>query len=132
MQQEASIHTSDISYAVVRPGALVSLLQRGLQYNEVEAHSLEDESFHCVAPFTLLGKHECDTTTSLYEYPEEKREKREEKLSADKPKRTRRISDHAPTPTFIPSTPVHNDEMDIEDPPPAPTLKEFQLAGHVV
>lgn len=41
MQQEAAIHRGDVDKTLVKPGALVAMLQKGLQYTEVEAHSLD-------------------------------------------------------------------------------------------
>lgn len=44
----------------VRPGALISLLQKGLLYSQVEQHLSPDGTpVPCCAPFTLLGPHEC-------------------------------------------------------------------------
>lgn len=42
-------------------GALVSVVQKGLQYMEVEAHLNENgEEINCSAPFTILGEHQCE------------------------------------------------------------------------
>ncbi|KAJ3348510.1 Transducin (beta)-like 1 X-linked receptor 1 [Kappamyces sp. JEL0680] len=46
--------------AVVPQGALISLLQKGLLYSQVEAHLEKDgRERKCIAPFSLLGGHEC-------------------------------------------------------------------------
>ncbi|ORY35151.1 WD40 repeat-like protein [Rhizoclosmatium globosum] len=50
----------DIKGARVPPGALVAFLQRGLLYQEVETHSLDDGSHKkCSIPFSLTQPHEC-------------------------------------------------------------------------
>ncbi|KAJ3194052.1 Transducin (beta)-like 1 X-linked receptor 1 [Irineochytrium annulatum] len=92
-QQESNIHTRDyhhqynyslgghlqgiphqqrpdeIRASRVPPGALIHYLQKGLQYVEVEAHSLEASNLldwtakKCGAPFSLVLPHECEPLT---------------------------------------------------------------------
>ena len=51
---------SVVADAEVPPGALLSLLQKGLQYVEVETHLHEDGSERpCDEPFHLLAPHVC-------------------------------------------------------------------------
>ncbi|KAJ3297569.1 hypothetical protein HK104_000367 [Borealophlyctis nickersoniae] len=60
-QAESAIHKTEIKGANVRPGAMISLLQKGLQYIEVETHTNEDGTEKkCTAPFSLLGTHVCE------------------------------------------------------------------------
>ncbi|KAJ3085296.1 hypothetical protein HK102_000131 [Quaeritorhiza haematococci] len=60
-QQECAIHNFNIKGSTVKPGALINLIQKGLQYLEVETHVNEDGTEKkCCAPFTLLGAHHCE------------------------------------------------------------------------
>ena len=46
----------------VLPGALVSLIQKGVQYMELETHIDSEGNYReCLNPFTLLQNHECST-----------------------------------------------------------------------
>jgi len=57
---ESLICKSDFSDAEVAPGALVSFLQKGLQYMELEAHAREDGTeMNCDERFSLLRPHMC-------------------------------------------------------------------------
>eukprot|EP00742_Colponemidia_sp_Colp-10_P002767 GILJ01002957.1.p1 GENE.GILJ01002957.1~~GILJ01002957.1.p1 ORF type:complete len:498 (+),score=66.24 GILJ01002957.1:214-1707(+) len=57
---ESLIAKSNIKAADVPPGALVSFLQKGLQYIEIEAHLADSgKEIHCDQPFTLLTPHTC-------------------------------------------------------------------------
>ncbi|KAJ3052084.1 hypothetical protein HK097_006910 [Rhizophlyctis rosea] len=61
-QTESAIHKTDIKGATVRPGALINLLQKGLQYVEIENHINEDGTEKkCNVPFSLLTPHICET-----------------------------------------------------------------------
>ncbi|OZJ03561.1 hypothetical protein BZG36_03100 [Bifiguratus adelaidae] len=60
-QNESHIHKSEYKNANVEPGALIRVLQKGLQYMDVEAHLNEDGSqTDCNVPLTLIGPHRCD------------------------------------------------------------------------
>ncbi|KAJ3124293.1 hypothetical protein HK100_011293 [Physocladia obscura] len=49
-----------VKSARVQPGALIAFLQKGLLYQEVETHTLEDgSSKRCSVPFSLTHPHEC-------------------------------------------------------------------------
>mmetsp|Transcript_65853 Transcript_65853/g.155556 ORF Transcript_65853/g.155556 Transcript_65853/m.155556 type:complete len:464 (-) Transcript_65853:40-1431(-) len=57
---ESLITKSNINGAEVPPGALVSFVQKGLQYVEIEAHLNEDGTeAKCDEPFSLLQPHQC-------------------------------------------------------------------------
>ncbi|EGF81033.1 hypothetical protein BATDEDRAFT_35019 [Batrachochytrium dendrobatidis JAM81] len=67
-QHETAIHRAEVKGSSVRPGALISLLQKGLQYLEVETHIQENgNEKRCIAPFTLLGPHECQIVPNDFE-----------------------------------------------------------------
>jgi len=70
--QEAGFHHAAFSFGhesmitnsnpgtEVPPGALISYLQKGLQYKEIETHIGENgEEVDCDEPFTLLNPHIC-------------------------------------------------------------------------
>lgn len=68
---ESFLVRSNISGGNVPPGALVTFIQRGLQYIEVESHLNEDGSMKpCTAPFSLLAPHECKID-SKYEHEDD-------------------------------------------------------------
>mmetsp|Transcript_13257 Transcript_13257/g.22832 ORF Transcript_13257/g.22832 Transcript_13257/m.22832 type:complete len:513 (+) Transcript_13257:98-1636(+) len=57
---ESLVHKSNIKTADVPTGALISYLQRGLQYTELESHLAEDGSqIDCDESFSLLCPHKC-------------------------------------------------------------------------
>jgi len=57
---ESGILKSDIKGSLVGPGSLIRLLQKGLLYMSLETHvSPEGNIIKCLAPFSLLGHHEC-------------------------------------------------------------------------
>ena len=57
---ESLVMKSSVATAEVPPGALISLLQKGLQYVDVEAHLNEDGSERpCEEPMTLFKPHQC-------------------------------------------------------------------------
>ncbi|KAJ3414141.1 hypothetical protein HDV05_007003 [Chytridiales sp. JEL 0842] len=80
-QQESAIHTRDYQYnnpqngggnrlpphrlddirgSRVPPGALIAVIQKGLQFMDIEYHTLEDGTKKkCAAPFSLVAPHEC-------------------------------------------------------------------------
>lgn len=73
---ESTIPRTNINGANVPPGALISLVQRGLQYKEMETHLKEDGSeVRCAAPFSLITPHVCQevepTEADLMEIEEE-------------------------------------------------------------
>ena len=52
---ESLVHNSSVANADLPPGALISILQKGLQYIEIEAHLNEDGSERAIPePFALL------------------------------------------------------------------------------
>ncbi|KAF9438692.1 hypothetical protein BGZ76_005835 [Entomortierella beljakovae] len=66
-QNESHIHKSDFRNANVQPGALVSVLQKGLLYMDLELHvnevrpTITDGSEReCTGPVALIGPHRCD------------------------------------------------------------------------
>ncbi|KAF9124951.1 hypothetical protein BGW39_007782 [Mortierella sp. 14UC] len=60
-QNESHIHKSEFRNANVQPGALVSVLQKGLLYMDLELHVNEDGSEReCTGPVVLIGPHRCD------------------------------------------------------------------------
>ncbi|KAJ1962260.1 hypothetical protein GGI12_002747 [Dipsacomyces acuminosporus] len=63
-QFESQIHKSDREIPNVEPGSLIRVLQKGLQYMDVETHLNEDGTARlCTAPFSLVGKHVCSVQT---------------------------------------------------------------------
>lgn len=59
---ESSIADMRFFDSYVVPGTLITLLQKALQYIELEAHVRDDGSeVDCVAPFSLLHSHTCRT-----------------------------------------------------------------------
>ncbi|KAG0076868.1 hypothetical protein BGZ90_008076 [Linnemannia elongata] len=73
-QNESHIHKSEFRNANVQPGALVSVLQKGLLYMDLELHVNEDGSEReCTGPVMLIGPHRCDKQV--------KKPKREEIIS---------------------------------------------------
>ncbi|KAI0217341.1 hypothetical protein L0F63_002130 [Massospora cicadina] len=59
--REETLRHYEPSGVKVPLGALVSVVQKGLQYMEVEAHLDEDGAeVNCTAPFTILGEHQCE------------------------------------------------------------------------
>ncbi|KAJ2581793.1 hypothetical protein GGH95_001888, partial [Coemansia sp. RSA 1836] len=59
-QFESQIFKNDNEIPSVEPGSLIRVLQKGLQYMDVETHLNEDGSARlCTAPFALVGKHVC-------------------------------------------------------------------------
>ncbi|KAF9326397.1 hypothetical protein BG006_010163 [Podila minutissima] len=60
-QNETHIHKSELKNANVQQGALVNILQKGLQYTDLELHVNEDGSEReCSGPVALIGPHRCD------------------------------------------------------------------------
>ncbi|KAJ2811787.1 hypothetical protein H4S07_001833 [Coemansia furcata] len=63
-QFESQIFKNDNEIPSVEPGSLLRVLQKGLQYMDVETHLNEDGSARlCSAPFSLVGKHVCSLIT---------------------------------------------------------------------
>eukprot|EP00002_Diphylleia_rotans_P040818 TRINITY_DN9775_c0_g1_i1.p1 TRINITY_DN9775_c0_g1~~TRINITY_DN9775_c0_g1_i1.p1 ORF type:complete len:481 (+),score=70.87 TRINITY_DN9775_c0_g1_i1:74-1516(+) len=59
-QNESHIHRSSIQSTSVPPGALINLLQKGLQYYEIECHLNPDGSeIVCDEPFSVIHPHVC-------------------------------------------------------------------------
>jgi len=57
---ESSIINASINGSEVPPGALVSYLQKGLQYKEIETHLGENgQEVQCDEPFNILTPHVC-------------------------------------------------------------------------
>ncbi|KTW28486.1 hypothetical protein T552_01746 [Pneumocystis carinii B80] len=61
-QHESSAHLEDNRWSKeVSAGALINVLQKGLQYMEVEAHVDKNGSIRrCMLPFSLIGRHSCE------------------------------------------------------------------------
>ncbi|KAG5439705.1 hypothetical protein PCK2_000745 [Pneumocystis canis] len=66
-QHESSAHLSDTKWArEVSAGALINVLQKGLQYMEVEAHVDKNGCIRrCVLPFSLIGRHLCENDENI-------------------------------------------------------------------
>ncbi|ORX66011.1 WD40 repeat-like protein [Linderina pennispora] len=63
-QFESQISKLDQEIPNVEPGLLIQVLQKGLQYMDVETHLNEDGTARtCSAPFSILGKHVCSAQT---------------------------------------------------------------------
>ncbi|KAJ1720696.1 hypothetical protein LPJ53_004711 [Coemansia erecta] len=59
-QFESQIYQNERENPNVEPGSLIRVLQKGLQYMDVETHLNEDGTARlCTAPFSLVGKHVC-------------------------------------------------------------------------
>ncbi|KAL2913007.1 hypothetical protein HK105_207462 [Polyrhizophydium stewartii] len=90
-QHETAIHRVEVKGSAVRPGALISLLQKGLQYLEVETHIQQNGAEkRCVAPFTLLGPHECQIVPVEYEEEFDERPGKRPVKRDEQPRRDRR------------------------------------------
>jgi hypothetical protein len=58
---ESYVAKANIDGSEVAPGALISFVQKGLQYVAIEAHLNNDGTENvCDAPFSLLQPHKCD------------------------------------------------------------------------
>eukprot|EP01097_Dermamoeba_algensis_P007853 TRINITY_DN5061_c0_g1_i1.p1 TRINITY_DN5061_c0_g1~~TRINITY_DN5061_c0_g1_i1.p1 ORF type:complete len:486 (-),score=50.70 TRINITY_DN5061_c0_g1_i1:255-1712(-) len=58
---ESLVYKSNINSTEVPPGALISYLQKGLLYKEMETHVLQDGSeVPCEEPFSLITPHNCN------------------------------------------------------------------------
>ncbi|KAG5518363.1 hypothetical protein PMAC_003160 [Pneumocystis sp. 'macacae'] len=66
-QHESSAHLADTNWArEVSAGALINVLQKGLQYMEVEAHIDKNGCMkRCVLPFSLIGRHLCENDETV-------------------------------------------------------------------
>jgi transducin (beta)-like 1 len=63
---ESLVARSVVSDAEVPPGTLISFLQKGLQFVEIETHLQEDGSERaCDEPFTMLAPHVCKLKSSV-------------------------------------------------------------------
>ncbi|KAJ2655946.1 hypothetical protein IW148_005841 [Coemansia sp. RSA 1199] len=63
-QFESQLHKNEEELPNVEPGSLIRVLQKGLQYMDVETHLNEDGTARlCTAPFSLVGKHVCSVHT---------------------------------------------------------------------
>ncbi|KAF9575985.1 hypothetical protein EC968_000948 [Mortierella alpina] len=101
-QNESHIHKSEYRNSNVQPGALVSVLQKGLLYMDLELHVNEDGSEReCTGPVALIGAHRCDkqakkpkrdevnSVTGRGNKRERKDSKRSQKQQQDREKRVR-------------------------------------------
>ncbi|KAI8911606.1 WD40-repeat-containing domain protein [Gorgonomyces haynaldii] len=60
-QYETAIHRQEFKNSNVKPGMLISLLQKGLQFLQVETHLNPDGTeIKCAAPFVLMREHKCE------------------------------------------------------------------------
>ncbi|KND02690.1 uncharacterized protein SPPG_01776 [Spizellomyces punctatus DAOM BR117] len=91
-QHESALYKRTVKGSHVRPGSLVNLLQKGLQYAEIECHVNEDGTERkCIAPFTLLEQHECAFEVSdKQEGRPSKRARKEEALTNKKDRKDER------------------------------------------
>ncbi len=61
---EAQLSNTKIDHEDVPIGLLVKLIQKGLQYTEIEEHLEADGSLRaCDEPFTATGQHTCKKNT---------------------------------------------------------------------
>ncbi|KAJ1772419.1 hypothetical protein LPJ74_001509 [Coemansia sp. RSA 1843] len=73
-QFESQIHNNDRELPNVEPGSLIRVLQKGLQYMDVETHLNEDGTARlCTAPFSLVGKHVCSVQATSSDTPGSRR-----------------------------------------------------------
>ncbi|KAJ2546234.1 hypothetical protein EV175_005678 [Coemansia sp. RSA 1933] len=64
-QFESQIHSNERELPNVEPGSLIRVLQKGLQYMDVETHLNEDGTARlCTAPFSLVNKHVCSVQST--------------------------------------------------------------------
>ncbi|KAJ2848454.1 hypothetical protein GGI22_005729 [Coemansia erecta] len=69
-QFESQIHNNDRELPNVEPGSLIRVLQKGLQYMDVETHLNEDGTARlCTAPFSLVNKHVCSVQSTSSDTP---------------------------------------------------------------
>ncbi|KAF9102737.1 hypothetical protein BGX27_010870 [Mortierella sp. AM989] len=102
-QNESHIHKSDYRNANVQPGALVSVLQKGLLYMDLELHVNEDGTEReCTGPVALIGPHRCDrqlkkakreVLNSRGNKRDRKENKRSQKQQQDREKTTKMEAD---------------------------------------
>eukprot|EP01136_Pigoraptor_vietnamica_P023709 Opistho-1_new@76103 len=87
---ESHISRSNINGAEVPPGALVTMMQKGLQYVEAETHLTEDgEEIQCDEPFSLLLTHTCrGKKRSRKEGKDRKKDKKEKEVKRMKKEHT--------------------------------------------
>ncbi|KAI8922214.1 WD40-repeat-containing domain protein [Powellomyces hirtus] len=75
---ESGVYNKSTRGSQLKTGALINILQKGLQYLECEVHINPDGSEKkCDAPFNLLEQHVCSTTEPVKE-PANKKARREE------------------------------------------------------
>lgn len=97
-QAESALAASDLGdVSEVRPGSLVAVLRKGLQYLEVETHI--DASGPCLAPFSLIHAHRCSYSTSHSPQSQtqntQSNSKRPKDKDKDREKKRRREKDSA-------------------------------------
>ncbi|KAG9292145.1 hypothetical protein G9A89_005289 [Geosiphon pyriformis] len=69
LKNESALRIEDYNAADVPPGRLISLLQKALQYMELEKHAnIEGTQNKCSAPFSIVGPtHQCEISHLLIE-----------------------------------------------------------------
>jgi len=83
---ESLVVNSNINGTEVPPGALISFLQKGLQYKEIEAHLGENgQEVNCDEPFNLLTPHICQMKKKAAREPISQPRKDEMEVSVDIP-----------------------------------------------
>ncbi|KAJ1969201.1 hypothetical protein H4R35_006204 [Dimargaris xerosporica] len=64
-QFETQLDLSEFDHAHVLPGALLNVLQKGLQYMDLETHVNDDGTIRpCGASYQLIGEHHCEEVTA--------------------------------------------------------------------
>ncbi|KAJ1983448.1 hypothetical protein H4R34_001282 [Dimargaris verticillata] len=64
-QFETQLDLSEFDHAHVLPGALLNVLQKGIQYMDLETHVNDDGTIRpCGAGYHLIGKHHCEEVTT--------------------------------------------------------------------
>eukprot|EP00899_Mesostigma_viride_P001787 jgi/Mesvir1/11609/Mv00018-RA.1 len=86
---ESLVHKSSINGSKVPPGALISFIQKGLQYLELEANLSEDGSkvdgdFSLLSPQELLTRSTAELKQLIAERREERREAAEQRERAER------------------------------------------------
>jgi len=82
---ESLIANSNINGSEVLPGALISFLQKGLQYREIETHLGENgQQVNCEEPFNILTPHVCQVKKKESNNQQDKTRKRDDSMEIEK------------------------------------------------
>ncbi|KAJ1943287.1 hypothetical protein FBU59_002956, partial [Linderina macrospora] len=129
-QFESQISKHDHEIPNVEPGLLIRVLQKGLQYMDVETHLNEDGTARaCSAPFSILGKHICSVHPANDKGKATKHTTQED--ASSKPSHGGHTLVHEATKRLkAPREPNHDDESDEMDVDVPDTEKESRKSSY--